>query len=419
MPREASTPLSQPVDVPPTPIIELRARTQMEEARTVMGVVGALLDRGVSVSDILLVVRDFDEYEGPLTRAADRYGVSVDYWTQLRVTETRLYKLIDTVCGLFNATEISRDELLRPLTLSWVPPRSVRDGEWPVTQSVIEEYRAGLPAGTHTPSEWGDLIDRNDLDVRLKTLTQWVADPPHPHSSLIEGVLGGLIDRYEQDVLPDVIANDRPDLRETEREAQAVTRLHTLTDGSLEHKYEDWVKEGVLKETWVDVAELCQLMVTQRPGSREHSHGGVVDVVESNDVWGQTTPYVIAVGLVDGLWPRSMESALPTAFQQRVLDGRGSLAPRLAWTDGRDRDHFADTLDTATESIILTRHTEGYDGGGKHPSPYLRWVDPEHSVGVDPTVGVPEQVIDACLDGGGGVDAVDTPDATVTEGDLQ
>lgn len=407
MPESASTALSRPLGESPVDTIELRTRTRAEEARTALGVVSALTDRGVSLSEILIVVRDLDTYESDLTHAADRVGVSVDYWTQLRVSQTRLFQLIEGVCHVFGSSNIGRDELLRPLSLYWVPITRGRGG-WPVEQHTVEQYRDVLPDERHTPTEWVGVVDDLDVDDRLETFIDWVVEAPHPNPATVASILGRLIDAYEETVLPVITDTDRPDRTHTEREAQAVTRLRTLVEGQLEHKFEDRLDEGVFDETWGSVAELCRLIVTQRPGRREHSNARVVDVVESNDVWGKTTSYVIAVGLVDGIWPQPMGSPLPAPFQQLVLDGDEveQLAPRVSWTDGRDRDHFSETLHAASEAVILTRHTEGYDGGEKHPSPYLEWIDPVCSVGVDPSTGIPKRVLDVCLsDGeGGGVD---------------
>ena len=79
---------------PSCPVVELTAPTRREEARAVMATIREVRDRGVDVRDIVVVARDLDPYEQPLTRAAIQYGVTPVFWTQLRVTRTEPYAVM-------------------------------------------------------------------------------------------------------------------------------------------------------------------------------------------------------------------------------------------------------------------------------------------------------------------------------------
>lgn len=81
------------------PVASLAAGTRREEARAAMALVAALVDCGISPSDVTVVVRDIDPYEEPLTRAARRYGVTPTFWTQLRLKRTLLYQLTVATIG--------------------------------------------------------------------------------------------------------------------------------------------------------------------------------------------------------------------------------------------------------------------------------------------------------------------------------
>jgi ATP-dependent helicase/nuclease subunit B len=95
-------------------------------------------------------------------------------------------------------------------------------------------------------------------------------------------------------------------------------------------------------------------------------------------VWLLDVPYVITVGLVDGEWPKQTESVVPPELQEEILRGDsrvGTLAPRTAWTTGRDRDQFDDVLRAAGEGLIVTRHTENLAGEERRPSPLLEHLE--------------------------------------------
>jgi ATP-dependent helicase/nuclease subunit B len=338
-----------------------------------MATVAALRERGVPIRDVAVVARDLDQYEEPLARAAIQFGVTPVFWTQLRVTRTRPYALVDAVCRALAAEALDRETLVRPLEHRWTPP-GPSDERWPLEPEALYRSRAAMPDGARPLEEWVETLSAiDDVDARLRTFARWLADAPSPSPELVASVLSGTLDAYADRVLPCTEAADSPALLETETDARAVVRTRTLV-GQLREKFAERLADGTLERSWADVADLAGVIATQRPGRREHSNARALDVFEANDAWGLDVPYIVAVGLVEGEWPQRTESMLPPEFQEAVLAGDGdaaSLAPRAAWTDGRDRDQFADALGAAGRGAILTRHTRRADGETAHPSSFL------------------------------------------------
>jgi ATP-dependent helicase/nuclease subunit B len=102
--------------------------------------------------------------------------------------------------------------------------------------------------------------------------------------------------------------------------------------------------------------------------------------MEANDVWALSVPYIIAVGATAAEWPAQTDSVVPSELQEAVLSGAGAtdiVAPRTAWGDSRDRDHFADAMRAAERGVILTRYTQTEDGDDVHPSPFLTSLEME------------------------------------------
>ncbi|MBX0325690.1 hypothetical protein EGH21_21980 [Halomicroarcula sp. F13] len=368
--------LARPLDAPDVPVVEMASRTRRAEARSVMALVAALRERGVPVRDLALVVRDLDTYEEPLFRAAMQYGVTPVFWTQLRVTRTRPYALVESVCDALAAERVDRRTLLRPLEHRWTPPAGASE-EWPVEPATVQRARAALPDGARTVTEWEAVVTASDADERVAAFVQWLDEAPEPDPAAVSSVLGRVVEAYADHALPETKAADTPALLETETEARAVVRVRTLVK-QLRGKFAERLEDGTVDRSWADVAELASVVATQRPGRREHSNARAVDVLEANDVWALDVPYVVALGLTADEWPRATESTLPPEFQEAVLRGAGetsTLAPSAAWTDGRDRDHFADTLRAAATGVVLTRHTETTGGETVHPSPFLDRLD--------------------------------------------
>ena len=365
--------LSEPLEAPDVPIAEIEASSRRAEARSVMATVASLRDHGVPTRDIAVVVRDLDNYEESLYRASVHYGLTPVFWVQLRVTQTRPFALIEAICDVLGTDNPSREVLCRPLEHRWAPP-SATSSEWPIDPKTVQASMEALPDESRTLSEWHDELEANpDIDERFVTYAEWLGDCPDPDPEAVANVLTDVVETYEELGLPVTKENDSPSLIETERDARATVRVKTLTQ-QLRHKYADRLDEGTLDRSWSSVTELSQLIATQRPGRREHSNARAIDILEANDIWLLNVPYVLAVGLIDGEWPQQTESVVPPELQEAILrgDGRvGTLSPRTAWTTGRDRDQFDDTLRAAGNGLILTRHTESTSGEERRPSPLL------------------------------------------------
>ncbi len=371
--------LSRPFDPPTISTVELVSPTRREEARSAMAIVAELKDQGVPIRDIAVVARDLDSYEQPLFRAAVHYGLSPVFWTQLYVTRTRPYALIESICEALDAEKLDRRTLLRPLEHRWTPSNASSD-DWPIEPATLYRVQHLLPQDARSTEQWIEVLETiDDIDDRFTTYAEWLDGVPEPNPETVTAVLGDVVEAYVDHGLAVTKENDSSALLDTETDARAVVRVRTLVQ-QLRYKFADRLDEGALERSWGDVADLANVIATQRPGRREHSNARALDVLEANDVWMLNIPYVIAVGMTADDWPRATESAVPPEFQEIVLrgdDDTSKLAPRTAWTDGRDRDQFLDVFRAAGTGVILTRHTETVDGDDVHPSPFLDHLDLE------------------------------------------
>ncbi len=342
-----------------------------------MALVKSLRARGVPIRDIAVVVRDLDAYEEPLCRAALQYGIASVCWTQLRVTRTRPYALVESICEVLAAGEIDSNALLRPLDHGWAPADADTDG-WPVEPKTVQRAKSTLSEEPRALEEWVKTVERgDDIDARILRFVQWLDAVPGAHPETVGSVLDDVVEAYATHALPETKANDSPALLETEIDARAVVRVRTLVR-QLPPKYSDRLDDRRVERSWGDVSELANTIVTQRPGRREHGNARALDILEANDVWALDIPYVIAVGLTASEWPQATESPLEPEFQEAILHGEGEsakLAPRTSWSDGRDRDHLSDTLGAAARGVVVTRHTETASGDIVHPSPFLKFLD--------------------------------------------
>lgn len=387
------------------PVASLAAGTRHDEARAAMALVAALVDHGISPSDVTVVVRDVDPYEEPLTRAARRYGVTPMFWTQLRLKRTPPYRLTVTTIRALTAAEavdsgeetstdpesvsLDVETLLAPLEFEWCPPAAVNaasshrnDMGWPIDQRTVATTRGTADGETGLPSEWRGQLAEAGADDRVLTYVDWLADQPmSPTPDELTGVLLPILEAYREIVLPERHAADNTTLTETARTARALARL-AGGDGASEEglvgecagKYTDWLADGYAERSWTTVAELVDAIATTVPGRREYATARSVDVMEANDTWGLDLPYVIAVGLVDAEWPRPLESSFPAAVRERLCGTEGpasGLRPRSGWTEGRELDQFVDTVRAASEGLILTRFQRDADGVETLPSSYL------------------------------------------------
>lgn len=359
-------------------VVEIETTTRYQEARAAMAVVAALRDRGVPVRDIVVVARDLEGYEEPLMRAAIRHSIPLAFWTQIDLVSTRPYRLITSLCDLFGTSELDPDVLLRPLELGWTPQAST--DEWPIHPEILAETYHNLPDEARPVEAWHSLLnDATWPDSRVTEYVEWLTTCPEPTPEAVADVLGEAVESYRESMLPHQRVTDSPVLLETETAARAVVRLETLV-GQVESKYAQRLADGWADESWTTVAGICESVATQRPGRREHANALALDVLEANDIWARQIPFVIAVGLVEGEWPRQPGSVVPTEVQHTVLAGTDPakrLSPRTAWMGGRDYDQFVDTLRAATTGLVLTRHTQDVDGVRRVRSSLLDGLDVE------------------------------------------
>ncbi|MFC7198813.1 hypothetical protein [Halospeciosus flavus] len=375
---------------PSVPAAELVATTRREEARAAMAVVDALLDRGVSVSDVAVVARDVDRYERPLDRAARRYGRHLSVWTQLDLERTLPYRLLVTCGELLDAAAdssggggaVDAETVFAPLDCQWVPPDADADDEagWPLAHHEVAAVRRAVDDGeARSLDAWSRRLDDVGSGTEttvdgVRRLIQWARDQPTtPAPGEVEATFDPVVEAYDAVVLPQRLAADTPDLTETSRTARAVERSRKLL-GQVRGKYADWRDRGHVVDSWGTVLDVFDAVATTRPGRREHDNAERIDVLDATDTWLREYPYVVAVGLVDGKWPERPDGAFPPAFRDAVVAGEGpaaGLGVRGAWTEERERDHFVDAVRTATEGLVLTRFTEDADGVTYHRSPLL------------------------------------------------
>ena len=361
---------------------EFVAETPEAEARLAAGAVAGLLRDGVSPSDVLVVARDADTYERTLSRAAGRQGVSLAVWAQLPVERTLPYRLFDASCTLLGAQAPSLSTVLAPLEFRWVPPADAGRA-WPLSVDRVATFRSHLrdqgDAG-RSVGAWLDTVPDEDEFQPLRTYLEWVWDQPDtPEPTALHDTFEPVVDAYREQVLPETFADDSADLGRTARLARAIVRLEELLVDT-RAKYDEWLEAGDLPRSWFAVAELAERVVATRPGRREHGNAAAVDVVDATDAWLRQVPHVVAVGLVDGVWPRPPESVFPSAFRRAVVAGDSAAARRLAvpgrWTAARETDHLASAVGAASEQLVCSRYRRDREGTTQERSPLLASLSP-------------------------------------------
>ncbi|WP_254271014.1 hypothetical protein [Haloarcula marina] len=374
-------------------VTELIARTRDEEARAVAALVDGVLQSGVSPSDIAVVARDADAYERHLARAMPVYGRHLSVWTQLDLDQSLPYRLVVATCDLLAAAatdDVDAATLCRPLRLQWTAPRGT--GSSPVSHAGLSAVERAIGDGEPASlSEWTERLLREvDSDEtarrRVLGLVNWCRQQPTtPAPEDVVGVLGPIADAFDDNVLPKRADRDGPDYTETARTARAVERVagvdgddHLLRETRA--KYDDWLARSHVERSWETVRDVLDAIATARPGRREHDNAERIDVLDATDTWLRTYPYVVAVGFVDGEWPRRPRGALPAEFRTAVVDGDSQAARHLgvrgAWTEAREYDHLADAVSTASAHLVVTRFTEDVDGVAYQRSPLLDGLEP-------------------------------------------
>jgi ATP-dependent helicase/nuclease subunit B len=372
---------------PAVPTSEIVADTPEAEGRLAAAMVASLLRAGVSPSDVLVVARDAAEYERRLGRAANRHGFSLAVWAQLPVEQTLPYQLFDATCELLGTDEPTLEALLAPLEFRWVPPSTAEAAEssWPLSSARVAALRSGLADEADAPrslAEWNDLADAVTGDHSpLHAYLDWVdAQPSTPEPAALHDTFEPVLEAYRERVLPRTFAADNPDLDRTAQLARAIVRVEELLVDT-RAKYEEWLAAGDVPRSWLAVADLAERVVAARPGRREHGNAAAVDVVDATDAWLKQVPHVVAVGLVDGVWPRRPESVFPSAFRSAVVAGDKAAARRLAvpgrWTAARETDHLASAVGAATEQVVCSRYRRDREGTLQERSPLLSTLSPQ------------------------------------------
>ena len=386
--------------VPDRTAAEFVADTLEAEARLAAAIVAGHLRNGASPSDVLVVARDAGEYERRLRRAMERHDIPLAVWAQLPVERTVPYRQFAASCALLGADEPELDRLLAPLDFHWVPPafaaKNTDATAWPLSTVDIGGLRDALADGSpNDPPErpidgWAgrvaEAVEAGRLDPEradpFRTFLDWVREQPTlPEPVDLHGTFEPIVEAGREVALPAVFASDTPGLGRTSRYARALTRVEELLTDT-RAKYREWLEAGDVPRSWLAVADLAERVVATRPGRREHANAAAVDTIDATDAWLRESPHVVAVGLVDGVWPRRVESVFPEAFRGAVVAGDSAAARRLAvpsrWTAAREVDHLASGLGAATETLACTRYRHDREGTARERSPLLADVSTRH-----------------------------------------
>ncbi|WP_262181595.1 hypothetical protein [Haloarcula laminariae] len=381
------------IQTPTCPVTEIPATTRHEECRAAAALVDGLLKNGHEVSDIALVARDADEYKRPLSRAMAVYGRHLSVWSQLELKRTLPYQLVVASCEILDTLHngmVDIEQLLRPLALHWTPQRGSINT--PMSAAELSALRRQLDDGeARSVESWLEHIGDvgGDVDTQIQQLVaflNWCRNQPtRPEPEAITEVLTPLVDAFDQNVLPSLVENDDPDYTDVSRTARAVERVAGETEGDhlireTRAKYGNWVNQGYISRSWGSVRDVLDALATARPGRREHKNAERVDVLDATDTWLRSYPYVIALGLVDGVWPQRTHGAFPAEFRAAAVDGDSPPARQLgvrgAWTEAREYDHFADVVRTASDQLVVTRFREDVEGVSYQRSPLLETLNP-------------------------------------------
>jgi len=393
---EFSSPENDASAGPELSAAEFVADTPETEARLAAAIVAGHRRNGASPSDVLVVARDAAEYERPLRRAAERQGLNLSVWAQLPVEQTIPYRQFTAVCTVLGVDDPDLEQLLTPLELRWVPPElaaedstAVDTTAWPLAASRIGELRTALTADSDGESPeyslggWMDrleaAVDAGEISSEraepLRTFLAWAREQPDiPDPVALHRTVEPVIEAGREVSLPAIFAADSAGLGRTSRHARALSRVEELLTDT-RAKYDEWLAAGDVPRSWLAVADLAERVVTTRPGRREHANAAAVDVIDATDAWLREVPHVVAVGLVDGVWPRRIESVVPEALRSAVVAGDSAAARRLAvpgrWTAAREADHLASGLGAATETLACTRYRRDREGTTRERSPLL------------------------------------------------
>jgi len=384
--QDRKTPLKiESSNSPPT--IELVGQTRHQEARVAVGTAAGLIEKGVSPSDITITAVDVDPYEEFLERAAKRYGVTLAVWTPLNLKRTCPYQFAASLLAVFRARsagEIEIETLGAPLRLGWVSPENGSIDE-PLppdrVDTLIDQYRGRAL----TIPDWNEHIAATELNRRTKRhligYLNWLeAVPQQPDpESFLDTVLPAM-EAYDESVLPSQVGEKLvSEVAETIRGYEStMTLLRTV-----HQRYSKWLKHGRTEREWAGLSELLDAFATTIPGRRELPTAAAVDVKAATDMWALNVPFVIAVGLVDIEWPRTVDSVIPPASRAALAQSDqpqvSGVRPHSSWTTARDHDHFVSAVDAAEELLVVTRFAVDSEGVDWRPSRFLDDLELTHS----------------------------------------
>ena len=360
-----------------TPATELVATTRGQEARAAIALIDQLRVAGVSQNDIVIAARSADNYEQPLRRAATSYGHPISVWSQLPVTDTRPYQLLDICCQLLARyaadKPIAVNTLRAALSLGWVEPNTT---SW--QPLAPDETNLDSVIGTDKSQTVSDVKEAVQgaakAPKQYSNLLSWIAEPREPDPETVRTAFGPILDRYRDVVIPGYRKHKDITQRTLTQLARAHERVEALVD-EVADKYAHWLTTEQTDQSWETVRSLMDTKATITPGRRDHTDGAVVDVIDGTDAWLRDVPVVIAMGLVDGEWPQNPGGYLPPEIQARISTDTSPAAQQLParaqWGQARGYDHFADTVSMATHHLICTRSQQTSVGTSTHRSPLL------------------------------------------------
>lgn len=389
------------------PVVELVGQTRHTEARIAIATAASLIEYGVSPSDIAITTVDLDPYEDLLERAARRYGLTLAVWTPLNLKRTCPYQfaasLIAVLRELSNDT-IAIETLVEPLRFGWVLPRKQSLSE-PLPTRISEKLIHCHQEIALSLTDWTQLIAESDLTKEHKQhvigYLNWLnTQTRQPSPTEVSEIVISAMESYETAMLPSHPGSESvSELADTLRGFDRTVELLQI----IQQRYTKWLDYGRTDYSWATIEELLDAFATTLPGRRELPTAAAIDVKEANDMWALEIPYVIAIGLVDAEWPRSIDSVIPAASRAAVSHSEtthgSGVRPHSSWTTARDHDHFISAASAATELLVTTRFATDADGVDQHPSRYLETVETTHITdGVDELIADPTALPDAISD---------------------
>jgi len=389
------------------PAVELIGQTRHREARIAVGTAAGLIKQGISPSDIVITAVDLDPYEDLLERAAKRYGLTLAVWTPLNLKRTRSYQFAASLLAVLRARSggaVDMETLGQPLRLGWVPPQTTSISD-PLSPKQVDTISNDFRGQTFSISEWTHQIATSDFEDRTKHhligYLNWLdAQPRRPSPDGFLNTIHRVMTAYDESNLPSQIGHEP--VSEVAETLRGFDRTLTLLQ-TVHQRYSKWLDYGRMERDWDAVYELLDAFATTLPGRRELPTAAAIDVKEANDMWALNIPYVIAVGLVDTEWPRTVDSAIPSVSRAALARSdrtqRPTIRPHSSWTTDRDYDHFVSAVAAAEKLLVVTRFATDADGVEQHPSRFLEDLETTYSTAdvaelIADSTSLPEAIVD-------------------------